>query len=113
LDDGIPINFEVVTIGNLTNVTSVTVTSTATTIDVDDGTLQMTAIVGPEDAYDKTVRWSVEPGDGEDTLSALISNMGADAGRLFAVKNGTVKVYATSADTGIRSDPFIVTITGQ
>lgn len=108
--DGTLANFEVVTIGNLTPVTSVAVTGSATTISTDNGELQLSAIVGPTDAYDQTIKWSVETG----SEVAAISNTGhGTTGRLYALKNGTVQVYATSIDTGVISAPFTVVVSGQ
>lgn len=110
IEDGVTADFEVVTTGNLTPVSSVTVTSLATTISIDDGIMQMNALVEPSDAYNKTIRWSVVNGSGV----AAISNSGhGTTGQLFAGKNGTVEVIATSAESGISSEPFLITISGQ
>ncbi|SCZ76046.1 S-layer homology domain-containing protein [Acidaminobacter hydrogenoformans] len=105
LSDNSLADFQVVTEGALIHVNSIEVTSTSSSISTDGGELQLVAEVGPDDAYDKIVRWSVEPGE----EFGLISNTGV----LYAGRNGTVEVFATSADTGLRSEPYTVTITGQ
>jgi hypothetical protein len=71
-------------------VTAVTVTGAgdATTITVDNGTLQMSAHIDPHNATDQTVVWSVINGTGSATISAT--------GLLTAITNGTVTVKATS-----------------
>jgi hypothetical protein len=71
-------------------VTTVTVTGMggATTISVDNGTLQMSAHIDPHDATDKTVVWSVVNGTG----SASIDQNGL----LTAITDGTITVKATS-----------------
>jgi hypothetical protein len=70
-------------------VTSVTVTGTggATSITVDDGTLQMIATVIPNNATDKSVVWSVVNGTGTASISST--------GLLKALTDGTVTVVAT------------------
>jgi uncharacterized protein YjdB len=71
-------------------VTGITVTSTA--ISVNNGsTLQMTAIVLPDDASDKTVTWSVENGTGSATIST-------SSGLLTGTSPGAVTVKATAND---------------
>jgi len=72
------------------DVSSVTVSgvSNATTIEVFHGSLQMNALVLPENAEDNTVIWSVENGTGEATINA--------SGLLTAIADGTVIVKATS-----------------
>jgi hypothetical protein len=71
-------------------VTAVTVTGAggATTITVDNGTLQMLAHVDPHTATDQTVVWSVINIDGEATINP--------SGVLTAVTDGTVRVKAIS-----------------
>jgi hypothetical protein len=71
-------------------VTAVTVTGAgnATTITVDNGTLQMSAHIDPHDATDQTVVWSVVNGTGRASIN--------QSGLLTAIDNGTVTVKATS-----------------
>lgn len=71
-------------------VTAVTVSGAggAIIINVNDGTLQMSAHIDPHDATDQTVVWSVIP----ETGSASIDQDGL----LTAITNGTVQVKATS-----------------
>jgi uncharacterized protein YjdB len=71
-------------------VTAVTVTGAgdATTISVDNGTLQMSAHIDPHDATDQAVVWSVINGTGTASIN--------QAGLLTAITNGTVTVKAVS-----------------
>jgi uncharacterized protein YjdB len=68
---------------------SITITSAGDTV-IENGTLQMTAVVLPADADDKSYAWSVENGTGE----ASINNDGL----LTGTKRGTVIVKATTND---------------
>jgi hypothetical protein len=70
-----------------------------------EGTLQMMAIVLPEDAEDKTVLWSVENGTGEATISS--------SGLLTAVADGSVTVKATSVSKPTVFGTMEVTIYNQ
>jgi uncharacterized protein YjdB len=74
-------------------VTAVTVTGagSATTIAVDNGTLQMSAHIDPHDATNQNVTWSVIPGTGSATIT--------QAGVLTAVSDGTVIVRAIAQDS--------------
>ncbi len=99
----------VITISNqnpVVPVTDITVTGAggATTIEVDNGTLQMEAEVLPENATNKAVTWSVDNGTGEAAISS--------GGLLTAARNGTVNAVATSAD-GLTSGDVEITITNQ
>ena len=67
---------------------TVTGAGSATTITVDNGTLQMSAHIDPHDATDQSVVWSVTNGTGSATISAT--------GLLTAVSDGTVTVKATA-----------------
>jgi hypothetical protein len=71
-------------------VSTINVTSDATTITTDGGTLQMNAEVSPTNATDKSFTWSVTNGTGQATID--------QTGLLKAVKNGTVTVKATAND---------------
>jgi len=84
---------------------SVTGTGDATIINSDEGTLQMSATVSPDDATDPSVTWSVETGTGTAAISS--------AGLLTAVTDGTVTVKATSVSTPAVSDELEITISNQ
>ena len=98
--------FQVVISGQIIDVESVAISSAgdATTISTDDGTLQLTATVSPENATDKTVSWSVD-----DESKATISNTGL----LTALDNGSVVVTATANGGVDIKSTFNVTISGQ
>ena len=67
-----------------------------TEININQGTLQMTANVSPDDASDTTIAWSVTNGTGEATISP--------GGLLQAVGDGMVTVVATARDgSGVRA----------
>jgi uncharacterized protein (TIGR02145 family) len=88
-------------------VTGITVTGegNATTITVNNGTLQMYADIDPSDATDGSVTWSVTNGTG----SAGINQ----AGLLSALTDGTVTVRATANDgSGIYGE-LEITISNQ
>ncbi|WP_171652113.1 Ig-like domain-containing protein [Paenibacillus foliorum] len=80
----------------------------ASTITADAGSLQMTAAVTPSSASSK-VTWKVENQDGTPTNKASISSNGV----LSAIRNGAVKVTATSAVKPAVSNSLVVTISGQ
>jgi len=88
-------------------VTSITVSGTggATTISIDNGTLQMLASVLPVDADDQTVTWSRTNGTG----AAYISS----GGLLTALTDGTVTVRATANDGSGVYDDQLITISNQ
>ena len=99
---------QVITITNqIIYVTSITVTGAggATTIAVDDGTLQMTATVLPADATNDTIVWSVTNGTGTASIST--------GGLLTALTNGTVTVRATATDGTLIFGVLLITITNQ
>ena len=96
--DGVPVSAIIVTGEN--NVTKITTTN---------GTLQMLADVKPTTATNKTVKWSVTNEDGSVTDKATINSNGL----LTAVKNGKVKVKATSTSTPTVSDELGIEISGQ
>ncbi|MCB8998942.1 MAG: Ig-like domain-containing protein [Bacteroidales bacterium] len=62
----------------------------ATTIDTDNGTLQMSAAILPVDATNQEVAWSVESGTGSASISST--------GLLTAKEDGTVTVTAKAKD---------------
>ena len=86
-------------------VTSINVTSPSNTITTNGGTLQMTAIVLPANATDKSVTWSVINGTGTASIST--------GGLLTAATNGTVTVKATANDGSSVTGERIITISGQ
>ena len=88
-------------------VSSITVTGAeeSTTITSFQGTLQMSALVLPADAEDKSVVWTVVNGTGAATIS--------ETGLLTAVANGIVNVEATSVSTPAISGSLVITISNQ
>ena len=77
----------------------------STEITVNQGTLQMTANVSPDDASDTTIIWSVTNGSGQATITT--------GGILQAVANGTVTVVATARDGSGIKGTIEITISGQ
>lgn len=77
----------------------------ASTITVNDGTLQMAVVITPSTAANKAVVWSVQNGTGMATISAT--------GLLQAISNGTVTVTATSVGTPAVNGTRVVTISNQ
>jgi uncharacterized protein YjdB len=71
------------------DVTSITVTSASSTVGA-GSSMQMTAEVGPPEAHNKAVTWSVTAGTGSATIDAN--------GLLTGVTRGTVTVVATAQD---------------
>jgi uncharacterized protein YjdB len=88
-------------------VTSIDVQGTggSDTIKTDQGTLQMTALVLPDNATDTKVTWSVVNETGMATISP--------AGLLQAIANGTVMVVAEANDGSGIEDSLRVTISNQ
>jgi uncharacterized protein (TIGR02145 family) len=88
-------------------VTAITVTGagSATTITVNDGTLQMSVHVDPHDATDDSVTWTRINGTGEANISS--------SGLLTAISDGTVTVRATANDGSGVYDDLVVTISNQ
>ncbi len=80
---------------------------TGGTITTDNGTLQLSAQVLPENATNKKIKWSVAPAEGS-TGRATISNDGL----LSAILDGTVTVTVMSADELVISTVDVV-ISGQ
>jgi len=75
-----------------------------TQITVDDGTLQMVAILTPSNASIQDVEWSVDL----ENIATI-----SETGLLTAVSNGIVAVTATSPDAGGASGTANITISGQ
>lgn len=98
----------VITISNqLIPVTGITVTGAggATTISSDDGQLQLSATVLPDNATNKAVTWSVQNGTGQASINA--------SGRLTAIANGTVTARATANDGSGIFGTLLITISNQ
>lgn len=76
----------------------------ATEISDVGGTLQLTAVVTPEDVYNDTVAWSVD-----DPAIATID----DTGLLTAVDDGDVTITATAEDGSGAEATIVITISGQ
>jgi hypothetical protein len=82
---------------------------TGGSITTDNGTLQIVAEILPEDATDKTLKWTVEPAPGSSGRATVSST-----GVVTAILNGVVIVHASSADGSfIDAEPVEVTISGQ
>ncbi|HLO57447.1 MAG TPA: Ig-like domain-containing protein [Bacteroidales bacterium] len=77
----------------------------ATTISTDNGQLQLSAIVGPNDATDKTVTWSIQNGTGLASISA--------SGMVSAISDGTVTARATANDGSGIYGSLAITISNQ
>ena len=91
----------------VTQVTSINVLAAggSSEITINQGTLQMTANVSPEDATDTNIVWSVTNGTGQATIS--------QDGVLQAVADGTVTVVATAADGSGVKGSIQITISNQ
>lgn len=86
------------------NVTNITVSGAGEAITVVDGsTLQMSAVVLPNDALDASFTWSVQAGTGLATIS--------ENGLLTATEVGSVSVIATANDGSAITGSLEVTIT--
>src|SRR5665648_26205 len=79
--------------------------SGGTSINTDNGTLQLSATVLPDDATNKSIVWSVVNETGIAAISA--------SGLLTAQKDGTVKVIATANDGSGVIGELTITITNQ
>ena len=72
----------------------------------DNQTVKINAVVEPEDATDKTVKWVIQP---ESTARATIN---AD-GVVTPIADGTLVVIGWSSDDFIESNPVTINISGQ
>lgn len=82
-----------ITISNqVIKVESITVSGAGNTntINSDKGTLQLSALITPSDATNKSVTWSITDGTGQATISS--------SGLVTALTNGTVTAKATAND---------------
>ena len=88
-------------------VASITITGEggATTITTDNGTLQLSAVVLPANATDKTVTWSIVNGTGQAAINAT--------GLVTAVDNGTVTASATADDGSGVYGTLVITNSNQ
>jgi len=91
----------------LVPVTAITVSGAggASTIAIEGGTLQMSAVVTPVDASNKAIVWSVTDGTGEASISS--------SGLLTAVADGNVLVKAASVSLPTINGTLSVTISNQ
>jgi len=91
----------------LVPVTAITVSGAggASTIVIEGGTLQMSAVVTPVDASNKSIVWSVTDGTGEASISS--------SGLLTAVADGNVLVKAASVSLPTINGTLSVTISNQ
>jgi uncharacterized protein YjdB len=84
---------------------SVTGAGGATTITTDNGTLQLTATVSPDNATNKNVTWSIQNGTGQASINTT--------GLVTAIANGTVTAVATAADGSGITGSRILTLSNQ
>jgi uncharacterized protein YjdB len=97
-----------ITISNqVVPVTGITVTGAggATAINIDNGTLQLSAAILPTNATNKTVTWSVANGTGQASISGT--------GLVTAIANGTVTARATANDGSAVYGTLLITISNQ
>jgi xyloglucan-specific exo-beta-1,4-glucanase len=102
-----PQTFTIVVTEQTVLVTGITVKGAgdATKIDVNEGTLQMEVVVGPANATNKAVTWSITANDDLALLSP--------SGLLTAQGNGVVTVRATATDGSAVFDEIEITISNQ
>jgi len=77
----------------------------ATTITNDDGSLQLSAVVTPVNATNKSIIWSLANGTGQATINT--------SGIVTAIDNGTVTVKATAVDGSEVFGIIVITISNQ
>lgn len=98
----------IITITNqIVPVSSITVSGAggATTIPSENGTLQLSAVILPANATNKSVTWSLINGTGQATISS--------SGLVTAINNGTVTARASSNDGSGVSGTLLITISSQ
>lgn len=78
---------------------------TMASITTNGGTYQITMVVLPANATDKSVTWSITNGTGQATIN--------QTGLVTAVKNGTVTAKALANDGSGVFGELLITITGQ
>lgn len=85
-------------------VDEIILSASASTIDVNNGTVEITAEIDPADATVKELQWIMEP-------KGIVS---IDGGVVTAIRNGEVTIMASSTDGGyIDSNPVTITISNQ
>ncbi len=77
----------------------------ASTINTDNGTLQLSAEVLPSNASNKVITWSIINGTGQATINS--------SGLVTAAANGTVTARATATDGSAIAGTMLITISGQ
>jgi uncharacterized protein YjdB len=101
--------FIVNTIENVENikVTSITVTGDngSNTITSNKGSLQLNAVISPDNASNKALTWSLQNGTGQASIST--------DGLVTAIADGTVTATATAADSSGIYGNLDITISGQ
>ncbi len=87
-------------------VSSITISAagSATAIDTDGGSLQLSTTVLPANATNSSITWSVD----NDNIASV-----NQAGLLTAINNGTVTATATAKDGSGVSDDYVITISNQ
>ncbi|WHY22128.1 discoidin domain-containing protein [Paenibacillus sp. G2S3] len=88
----------------------ITSAGNVSTITVKNGSLQLSAIVLPENATNKSVTWSLFEADGRTATDKATIDV---HGLLTAVKDGIVKVVVTANDGSAVVGEKSITITGQ
>jgi uncharacterized protein (TIGR02145 family) len=91
--------------GTLISGITISGTGSATSIDTDNGTLQMVADIVPVNATDQSLTWYVNSVTGKATISST--------GVLTAIRNGIVTVTAKSKDGSYISSTAPITLTNQ
>lgn len=93
--------------GQIVNVTGISISGAgnASSISIDNGTLQLTANVAPGNATNKGITWSIHNVTGQ----AIISPNGL----VSAISNGTVRAIATATDGSGISGYLEITISNQ
>jgi uncharacterized repeat protein (TIGR02543 family) len=84
-----------------------------TEITTDKGTIQMNATIGPTDATNKSVTWSVEQAGDAGTDMTGKATIDSNTGVLTAVADGTVRVKATAKDGSGIVGSEVITISNQ
>jgi len=93
----------------MVNSISINSADNSTSISTDGGSLQLTAVVLPANAIDKSVTWSVEAGD----IPVSISQTGLVTASGAANGNGTIRIIATANDGSAVNAIFTINISGQ
>lgn len=78
----------------------------AKTISTENGKLQLFANVLPDDAFDKTVTWSIKTGND-------LASVNSVSGLVTSLRNGIVTIYAVANDGSGVSGSYSITISNQ